>query len=228
MAATCGNCKAEGVDVAHVRTCYGFAVDTAGLPVKTDAPPRVVKFRVGEPAHKAEVIAADERLYLYVPYEEKDDAKKFFGAKFDGTRRQWYVSKEIDLSDLPKSWLEAPGAPPVLEDGIYFLNDKYFMLYESQNGHKLVKVLQLSYEETQKMQARDPEDEEVLEDALGRWEYAGSPLKHGLKPEHRLDDEAAAKFGSIYGWCGICGRTLTNEESKKRGIGPICAEKNGL
>ena len=32
---------------------------------------------------------------------------------------------------------------------------------------------------------------------------------------------------TLAGSCGHCGRTLTNEESRARGIGPICAGKMG-
>lgn len=39
--------------------------------------------------------------------------------------------------------------------------------------------------------------------------------------------EAAANYGLHIGKCGICGRTLTNDESRERGIGPICAGKWG-
>lgn len=36
------------------------------------------------------------------------------------------------------------------------------------------------------------------------------------------DVEAAARFGRIYGKCGICTTTLTKPESIARGIGPVC------
>lgn len=40
------------------------------------------------------------------------------------------------------------------------------------------------------------------------------------------DPEAASKlYGREIGACGVCGRTLTDEESRANGIGPICAEK---
>jgi hypothetical protein len=39
--------------------------------------------------------------------------------------------------------------------------------------------------------------------------------------------EASARYGHEIGECGICGRTLTNDESRERGIGPVCAAKNG-
>lgn len=42
------------------------------------------------------------------------------------------------------------------------------------------------------------------------------------------DPQAAMlRYGREIGSCGHCGRTLTNEESRERGIGPICAGKMG-
>lgn len=38
---------------------------------------------------------------------------------------------------------------------------------------------------------------------------------------------ASARYGHEIGECGVCGRTLTNDESRARGIGPICADKAG-
>lgn len=40
-------------------------------------------------------------------------------------------------------------------------------------------------------------------------------------------ESAAARYGHELGECGMCGRTLTNDESRARGIGPRCAEKAG-
>ena len=38
---------------------------------------------------------------------------------------------------------------------------------------------------------------------------------------------AAARYGLEFKKCGICGRGLTNDESRERGIGPVCAERHG-
>lgn len=38
---------------------------------------------------------------------------------------------------------------------------------------------------------------------------------------------AMERYGREIGACGHCGRTLTNEDSRERGIGPICAGKMG-
>lgn len=40
-------------------------------------------------------------------------------------------------------------------------------------------------------------------------------------------EAAAARYGHEIGECGMCGRRLTNDESRARGIGPICAAKAG-
>ncbi|AYD82043.1 hypothetical protein I5G60_gp48 [Mycobacterium phage Saguaro] len=40
-------------------------------------------------------------------------------------------------------------------------------------------------------------------------------------------EAASARYGHEIGECGICGRQLTNDESRERGIGPICAAKQG-
>ncbi len=39
--------------------------------------------------------------------------------------------------------------------------------------------------------------------------------------------DAAIAYGQLTKRCSVCGITLTNPESKARGIGPICAEKFG-
>lgn len=36
---------------------------------------------------------------------------------------------------------------------------------------------------------------------------------------------ASARYGRELGCCGVCNRTLTDEESRARGIGPVCYEK---
>ncbi len=42
----------------------------------------------------------------------------------------------------------------------------------------------------------------------------------------QADPEAAsALYGRELGVCGRCGRTLTDEDSRERGIGPVCMEK---
>ena len=53
-----------------------------------------------------------------------------------------------------------------------------------------------------------------------------------IKVQIRVFAEAPVEFlelfGKLTGSCCICGRTLTNEESVIRGIGPICAQRFGI
>jgi hypothetical protein len=54
----------------------------------------------------------------------------------------------------------------------------------------------------------------------------GFPLQLKVLDRIAADPEAAASlFGHEYGRCGICGRGLTNDESRARGIGPVCARR---
>lgn len=54
------------------------------------------------------------------------------------------------------------------------------------------------------------------------WEYAPGVITTLLDSE-RLSLEDAQAFGRLYGVCGVCGRTLTDEASIAAGIGPVCA-----
>lgn len=40
--------------------------------------------------------------------------------------------------------------------------------------------------------------------------------------------ECMLRYGRELGHCGHCGRTLTNDESRELGIGPVCREKMGF
>lgn len=62
--------------------------------------------------------------------------------------------------------------------------------------------------------------------AKARWVYApgmGTEVAH-MTP---MSLQEAAKFGHLHGVCFVCCRALTDPESVKRGIGPVCATKFG-
>jgi hypothetical protein len=46
-----------------------------------------------------------------------------------------------------------------------------------------------------------------------------------LKKIAKNPEKASARFGHEFKRCGICGRGLTKDESRARGIGPVCAER---
>lgn len=57
----------------------------------------------------------------------------------------------------------------------------------------------------------------------------GRTAKDGVLRKIAADgiQEAMLRYGREIGECGHCGRTLTNEESRELGIGPICRNKMG-
>jgi Family of unknown function (DUF6011) len=52
--------------------------------------------------------------------------------------------------------------------------------------------------------------------------------KARIMGEIAKDPKAATElYGHELGICGVCGRTLTDEDSRARGIGPVCADARG-
>lgn len=90
-------------------------------------------------------------------------------------------------------------------EGVYFLNGRVFKVKVAVHGSGRLYAQEL-----------DPE--------TGRWSRA-SGMVNALTEENRMTPEQAAEFGRLYGVCALCGRTLTDEESIARGIGPVCAGK---
>jgi len=60
-------------------------------------------------------------------------------------------------------------------------------------------------------------------------EYQRIPLRNVQtildKIETAGPEQASKRYGRELGHCGVCGRTLTNNDSIERGIGPVCAGK---
>jgi hypothetical protein len=57
---------------------------------------------------------SDDRTYLAVPYDEKDDAKQL-GAKWDRQAKAWYVPAGVDLEAFTP-WLPARGSVHIAVD----------------------------------------------------------------------------------------------------------------
>lgn len=172
---------------------------------------------------------APEKVYLNVPFIEKDRAKKF-GAKFDWNNKKWWVSGDTDLSALPKGWLTESVTPTITEDGFYVLNGETFKVQQNQTGTKLYakRLVELFPENLKRsLNPKKAIYEWCRENGVAkpaRWEY-----EHGLiwriGEAEKLNEADATMYGQLYGICRICGALLTNEDSIERGIGPICAGK---
>lgn len=62
--------------------------------------------------------------------------------------------------------------------------------------------------------------------AKGRWEYAPGAAKHFVEMTP-LSAAQAGVMSKAYGFCCICGKTLTVKASIDKGIGPQCASRLG-
>jgi hypothetical protein len=58
-------------------------------------------------------ISEAERIYLAVPYEEREEAKAL-GARWDGTKKAWYVGPEVDRTKITK-WELRHQPEPILD-----------------------------------------------------------------------------------------------------------------
>jgi hypothetical protein len=65
----------------------------------------------------------------------------------------------------------------------------------------------------------------VVWTAGGEWPYNGK-LNEGLEWIKAHPREAAELFGRLTESCGRCGRDLSDDESRARGLGPVCAGKS--
>lgn len=133
---------------------------------------------------------------------------------------------EYDMSQYP-----SPPNPPLFQDGLDLSNLQSGRYAARVNG--VVKFFRIST---------------VSEGPWAGWAFvrlqAGDDVyKQGSQQPGRLyrgrsidylevilQDPAAALllYGKELGVCGVCGRTLTDEDSRARGIGPVCAERLGM
>lgn len=110
---------------------------------------------------------------------------------------------ECDKKDMPKA---QPG---------YYIGQhgQYLHVVPNKKGDRTyAKVLDVQKKEGQRAKAK--------------WTYAPgeAALVAHLTP---LSLEEATKFGHLNGVCIVCCRALTDPESVKAGIGPVCAKKFG-
>jgi hypothetical protein len=116
------------------------------------------------------------------------------------------ASKMIDALKAVKDEIVKADAPngDDLEDAIYKIDGQVRKVYHTQSGQQVAKVWDT--------------------DSLS-FEYVGKKGLKGLTPAHKMTMAEAVEFGSIYGICCNCSRTLTDEHSIEAGIGPVCARR---
>lgn len=119
----------------------------------------------------------------------------------DDTQQKRAMSR-LAASTMLRNILETPIR---LDEGYYRVLDKTYKVLTSEQGRKYAKVL----------------TEE------GKWIYAPSKLNTIRNLGKLLTVEEAAAQGRLYGFCIVCSRRLTDEESIAAGIGPVCAKRLG-
>ena len=128
--------------------------------------------------------------------------------KADGQWTKAFVSSLIDaLKSLPDAERPAAVEPP---EGFHVHGTEVFKVQRAVHGsgNLYAKVL------------RPGADGEK-----GTWEYVGRSVLKFLSEATILTLEKAQEYGHLYGICARCGATLTDEDSIRRGIGPVCATR---
>lgn len=205
----CGNCGNSHESVAIVRTCHGASgkLGQTELPIPSDDE-LVATVRQ---AQKRTFTPATEKQIAYIWALLRDRSIEELGADratAERIRRGEEVTKE-SASDLIITLKQAPRVTvrhtEDVPEGIHYVDGTVLKVQVAihGSGRKYVKELNTD---------------------TGKFEYVGSRPLSRLSEDTLMKLEDAQEFGKLYGMCLKCGRTLTDEESIARGIGPICAE----
>lgn len=91
-----------------------------------------------------------------------------------------------------------------VEEGFYRQGGEIYQVVTSKVGNRYAKIA-------------------IPTTGKTRFDYAPGMMNRLVAADAITAEDAWAQVGHATGWCGICGRELTNPESIARGIGPICA-----
>lgn len=98
-------------------------------------------------------------------------------------------------------------------EGFYKHDDIVYKVVRSQKGWLYVQRL------------GPKEDHDYIDvESAWKWHYSPGAMKF-LRASDEMSKEDAQAFGRISGVCCVCGRRLTNPESIRDGIGPVCGGK---
>lgn len=240
----CGNCKNVHYSVAEVRSCYTVKTAPPVMALHTirgdvdvpvlDTTPVNVEPRPAAVETVESDMATEKQIEFIKKLGEDRDASKLAGKNIryngvvigaDALYGQIVAEKSLPkkaASKLIDVMLDLPYSPKPVEnlekfesvpDGRYAIDNAsgkgdtvFYKVYTRRNGSRGI-VLQVS----------DTDVPVRSSDIAGIMKRIGADV-----------EGAFARYGLEIGACGVCGRTLTNEESRHRGIGPVCAEKMGF
>ena len=143
----------------------------------------------------------------------------------DATMARMLVSKQIVLDAA----LDNPIAAQVLSDEPIVVDDEPDQTRHQPAGEGLYKDPQGTVWKVQRAIASGSGRlyAKRLSEPSGAFHYVPGAVT-GIDPAWRMTVDEAAAYGRLYGRCMVCGRSLTDEGSIERGIGPICASKGWL
>ena len=91
--------------------------------------------------------AAQEKTYLHIPYQEKEQAKAL-GARWDARQKQWYAPEGTDLAPL-RQYLSAPEISPGIMSASKTSQEKTY-LHVPYRDKNVVKALGARWDARQK------------------------------------------------------------------------------
>lgn len=101
------------------------------------------------------------------------------------------------------------------EEGFYIMDGKVYKVQIAKHGsgkpYAKLATFEKNYEDKWKVS----------------WEYSPGTVFQ-LTSDHKMTQEQASAFGTLYGVCIYCGKELTDERSIFAGYGGKCAENQGL
>jgi Family of unknown function (DUF6011) len=120
-----------------------------------------------------------------------------------------------------------PAEPAELLAGVYKQGESLWMVKRAVHGSgKMYAMLINPHCTNCGVHAREHKQSEMCDELVIKSEMVRGAIKH-LRSGMRLTLEQAAHYGAIYGFCMICGKTLTDPDSIKFGMGSTCRSKYG-
>jgi hypothetical protein len=177
----------------------------------------IIRTRDAEAAQAATVVARPRDAEAVKWVQDNAPHNDFAGSLLVGLRKWGRLTDGQYNAVLRSVDRDAPAARPdgtvperITQDGWYQVGDDVFKVQVAVHGSGRLYAKRLV----------------VIEHGQASWEYAPGMVAR-LTEADRLTVEAAAAFGTLYGICAVCGRTLTDEGSIEAGIGPVCIKRLG-
>jgi len=126
----------------------------------------------------------------------------------NGTQKEVILESLVESKPWGDVWTIRPNqqaATEKLPEGYYYVSGDVYKVRTSKAGNAYATIL-------------TPEGNKA------KWAYAPGAIKN-ISATDSITTDQAASFGHLHGFCALCGLTLTDPESVKRGIGPVCAKK---